>query len=62
MENHARILLQIFIPKSIVDDVGYVAWVQGIPYERELVAVIDNLARSSLTRPTYFLWREQNRF
>jgi hypothetical protein len=53
-EPREQVLLQIFIPKSIVDDVGYVAWVQGIPYERELVAMIDNLARSSLTRPPTF--------
>jgi len=48
-------LLQIFIPKQLVDDIGYVAWVQGIPYERELVALVDNLSRYSLKKPPAFL-------
>lgn len=49
-----QVLLQIFVPKKIVDDVGYLSWVQGIPYERELVAMIDNMARTSLTKPPAF--------
>jgi hypothetical protein len=30
-------LFQIFIPKNMVDDVGYVSWRQGIPFDPELI-------------------------
>ncbi len=51
----AQILLQIFVPKKLVDDVGYLSWVQGIPYEKELVAMVDNMARTSLAHQPGFL-------
>ncbi len=50
-----QVLLQIFIPKNLVDDIGYVGWVQGIPYEKDLVAMVDNLSRTSLAKHPTFL-------
>ena len=36
-------LAQIFIPKEIVNDIAYISWVQGSPYDPELAAwVLEN--------------------
>lgn len=47
-------LAQIFIPKSIVDKVAYIAWVQGIPYDAQLANwVMSTVKKSEGTAPLY---------
>lgn len=34
-------LLQIFVPKNIVDDIGYVAWATGIPANKRIIKSVE---------------------
>lgn len=44
-------LSQIFVPKSIVDDVAYVAWTMGVPYDEQMVAwVMGHQSKPKITK------------
>ncbi len=49
-------LSQICIPKSLVDEVGYISWVQGIPYEDKLVNWISVESQSQLGKQPVFTY------
>lgn len=44
-----KTLIQIFVPKDKVDDIGYLAWATGIPAHKEIV----NWVRSNVTQKVY---------
>lgn len=39
-------ILQVFIPRDKVDEIGYLAWVKGIPFHGETIDLIKKLAGS----------------
>lgn len=47
-------LSQIFIPKDMVDNVAYVAWVQGVPYEEKLVTWVTSLTQAKFGKTPLF--------
>jgi hypothetical protein len=48
-ETKEKTLLQIFVPKNIVDEIGYLAWATGIPAHAETI----NWVRTNLHNKTY---------
>jgi hypothetical protein len=44
-------LLQIFIPKNIVDDVGYISWITGIPAHQETIDWVRNNVKKKVYKP-----------
>lgn len=46
---------QIFVPKDLVDDVAYLSWVQGIPFDARLADWLQSAQRKEHTRPAAFI-------
>ena len=63
IEIYPQTLSQIFVPKEIVDDVAYVSWVEGIPYEPEFVAWIMEKPQNEIARDKdfTFVWDKLKR-
>jgi hypothetical protein len=42
-----EMILQILVPKKLVDDMGYMAWLWGIPFKPETISLLFKLANQS---------------
>jgi hypothetical protein len=47
-------ILQIFVPKELVDRVAYLSYIEGIPHDRKLINWIESIAKDSPNRSMHY--------
>jgi len=50
LQAKAQTLIQIFVPKEVIDDIGYLAWATGIPAHEDTIAWVRTNVKNKVYR------------